>query len=193
MLKVMTVLILLFIGFLPKAFSETISWVDDAGGMHFTEQMSSVPKKYRNRINVREDLPKETPSNSSKLSKSQHIQNQNVSYSANQNASHASSGSSTSSQASDPNDSGMASSGSVQFKGNPLPPGFREAIHGYTKDRQKEAYESQSESRKIKTEAETKIYRNSDSAQQSRNQANRAQQSAQDLVNKARNSNMNRK
>jgi len=39
--------------------AETYSWVDDNGTYNFTEDYSSVPKKYRKKVKRREDLPQE--------------------------------------------------------------------------------------------------------------------------------------
>jgi len=37
--------------------AETYSWVDDRGTYNFTEDYSSIPKKYRNKVKRREDVP----------------------------------------------------------------------------------------------------------------------------------------
>lgn len=39
--------------------AETYSWVDDSGTYNYTEDYSSVPKKYRMKVKRREDLPQE--------------------------------------------------------------------------------------------------------------------------------------
>jgi len=40
--------------------AETYSWVDDSGTYNFTEDYSSIPRKYRKRVRRREDVPPET-------------------------------------------------------------------------------------------------------------------------------------
>lgn len=40
--------------------AETYSWIDDSGTYNFTEDYSSVPKKYRKRVKRRDDIPQET-------------------------------------------------------------------------------------------------------------------------------------
>lgn len=42
--------------------AETYSWVDDSGTYNFTEDYSSVPKKYRKKVRRREDIQQEVPS-----------------------------------------------------------------------------------------------------------------------------------
>lgn len=42
------------------AFGETYSWLDDRGTMHFTEDLSRVPKKFRKKMRVQTDLPSGT-------------------------------------------------------------------------------------------------------------------------------------
>lgn len=39
--------------------AETYSWVDDSGTYNYTENYSSVPKKYRMKVKRREDLPRD--------------------------------------------------------------------------------------------------------------------------------------
>jgi len=39
--------------------AETYSWVDDSGTYNYTEDYSSVPKKYRKNVKRREDLPRD--------------------------------------------------------------------------------------------------------------------------------------
>jgi len=41
--------------------AETYSWVDDSGTYNFTEDYSSIPKKYRKRVKRREDIQQEAP------------------------------------------------------------------------------------------------------------------------------------
>ncbi len=36
--------------------AETYSWMDDGGTFHFTEDYSRIPRKYRKRVNRRDDL-----------------------------------------------------------------------------------------------------------------------------------------
>lgn len=39
--------------------AETYSWIDDSGTYNFTEDPSSIPPRYRNKVNRREDLGKD--------------------------------------------------------------------------------------------------------------------------------------
>lgn len=39
--------------------AETYSWIDSSGTFHFTEDYSRIPKKYRNRVNRRDDMSSE--------------------------------------------------------------------------------------------------------------------------------------
>ena len=39
--------------------AETYSWVDDSGTYNFTEDYSSIPKKYQKKVKWREDLPQD--------------------------------------------------------------------------------------------------------------------------------------
>lgn len=39
--------------------AETYSWVDDSGTYNFTEDYSSVPKKYRKKVKQRDDVPQD--------------------------------------------------------------------------------------------------------------------------------------
>ncbi|MDD2272700.1 MAG: DUF4124 domain-containing protein [Desulfuromonadaceae bacterium] len=43
-------------------YAETYSWVDDSGTYNFTEDYSSVPRKYRKKVRRREDIQQEVPS-----------------------------------------------------------------------------------------------------------------------------------
>ena len=41
--------------FVPAASAEIYSWTDDSGNMHFTDRSESIPKKYRDKIEVNDD------------------------------------------------------------------------------------------------------------------------------------------
>lgn len=43
-------------------YAETYSWVDDSGTYNFTENYSSIPKKYRKKVKRSEDIQPETQS-----------------------------------------------------------------------------------------------------------------------------------
>lgn len=50
----------IYLGFIllsaAPLFAETYSWIDDSGTYNFTEDYSSVPKKYRKKVKWREDV-----------------------------------------------------------------------------------------------------------------------------------------
>lgn len=42
-----------------QGHAETYSWVDDSGTYNFAEDYSSVPKKYRKKVKLRDDVPQD--------------------------------------------------------------------------------------------------------------------------------------
>lgn len=57
----MKIIIWLGIILLPttQLYAETYSWIDDNGTYNFTENYSSIPKKYRKKVKRRDDLPQD--------------------------------------------------------------------------------------------------------------------------------------
>lgn len=58
-------LLLMFPLFLSPAHAVTYSWTDEAGTIHFTEDMGTVPESLRNKVTIvgeAENSPEETPS-----------------------------------------------------------------------------------------------------------------------------------
>ena len=51
-----SLLLALALALAAPAFGDTYSWLDDKGTMHFTEDLSRVPKKYRKKMRVQSDL-----------------------------------------------------------------------------------------------------------------------------------------
>ncbi|MFA7403726.1 MAG: DUF4124 domain-containing protein [Pelobacteraceae bacterium] len=45
--------------FTTQLHAETYSWIDDSGTYNFTEDYSSIPKKYRKKLKRRDDVPQE--------------------------------------------------------------------------------------------------------------------------------------
>jgi hypothetical protein len=43
----------------PPLYADTYSWIDENGTYNFTEEYSSVPKKFRKKVKRREDIPQE--------------------------------------------------------------------------------------------------------------------------------------
>lgn len=59
-----SIVIALVLALAAPVCAETYSWLDENGTFHFTEDPSRIPKKYRNRVNVRGDMsaaPEQTP------------------------------------------------------------------------------------------------------------------------------------
>ena len=57
-INLITVIALLscgLIAFVPAAWAEIYSWTDESGNMHFTDRSESIPKKYRDKIELNED------------------------------------------------------------------------------------------------------------------------------------------
>lgn len=54
-MRIIPFLLLLYFVSIGQLDAMTYSWVDDAGTYNFTEDLSSVPKKYRKRVNRRDD------------------------------------------------------------------------------------------------------------------------------------------
>ncbi len=53
-------LVIIFAVLVPCSYAEMYRWVDERGGVHFTDDLSSIPEKYREDAETRKPL-KETP------------------------------------------------------------------------------------------------------------------------------------
>jgi hypothetical protein len=166
---------------------EVISWTDDYGVFHFTDQYSNVPQKYMKKIRVREDIKLNPPeANPALPSKPKHSKKINTLVKYQQNSGdnpirvpstkphHVQGGSAGQSD-------GHRSDGKEDFNR------MRREIHRDTKQSQEDAYNSQSDARKATIKAEKEINKAANVGQSQINDARKAQQNAQDLINRARN------
>lgn len=55
-----TFTVAILIGIVPLAFGQMYKWVDEKGTVHFTDDLSKIPEKYRAEAESRK-VPKETP------------------------------------------------------------------------------------------------------------------------------------
>jgi uncharacterized protein (DUF885 family) len=149
------------------ACAEVYSWVDETGGMHFTDQYSNIPAQYVKKVKVREDINQE-PSLNNPASLKAH-QKHNVVPKQRTDLPH------------DINTSRVNSplNSNMEFRR------YRRDVHRDTRRSQKEIYNSQNDARKGMIEAENKIHKTENAVQQSINQMQQEQQKA---INRARNS-----
>jgi hypothetical protein len=165
---------------------EVISWVDDAGVMHFTDQYSSIPPKYMNKVNIREDIS-QVPAPYSPPAKLK----RKVKGSSQVKADHSSNGTKTIDQPRVPtvqNDNHQQH----QFDGRIEPKKFRGRVNEDTRRSQDEIYNSQTDARKAANEAQRQIDKAANVGQQQINDARQSQQRAQDIINNSRNTGMKR-
>ena len=58
-MKFIILLIIIFVVIVPPVYGEMYKWVDEKGTVHFTDDLSSIPEKYRQDAETRKP-PKET-------------------------------------------------------------------------------------------------------------------------------------
>jgi hypothetical protein len=168
------------------ASAETFSWTDDAGGLHFTDQYYNVPQKYQGKINIRADINQEPSSYITESPKPKQKKNKGSQYSSKQKNNRNSSTDSAVNHSQVPVVSGT-NSPEINHDRRNESERYRRTIHTDTRRSQKEAYDSQSEARKATISAERQINNAANVGQQSINSAQQAQQKAQDMINKGRN------
>ena len=59
-MRLLIFVIMLATVFVPSSYGEMYKWVDDKGAVHFTDDVSNIPEKYRENAETRKS-PKETP------------------------------------------------------------------------------------------------------------------------------------
>jgi hypothetical protein len=165
---------------------EVISWVDDAGVMHFTDQYSSIPPKYMNKVNIREDIS-QVPTSYSPPAKLK----RKVKGSSQQKPDHSSNGTKTVDQprvstVQKDNHQQHQDYGSIESKK------FRRRINEDTRRSQTEIYNSQTDARKAANDAQRQIDKAANVGQQLINDVRQSQQRAQDMINNSRNTGMKR-
>jgi clan AA aspartic protease (TIGR02281 family) len=54
--------VVIFILLPPAGYGEMYKWVDEKGAIHFTDDLSNIPEKFRPSVQLRNDFPRETSS-----------------------------------------------------------------------------------------------------------------------------------
>jgi hypothetical protein len=177
---------LLLATYANNANSETISWTDDAGGMHFTDQLNTVPKKYMKQITVRDDINGLAPADNEQPSRKPRPNREPANSLKNRANQSANVGATN--QPPPSGTSEVSAAERAQHRGSPsLPHGFRRAVHKNTRRQQNDIYNSQTDARKQMNDAENSINKSRNVGQQAIDKAHQDQQKAQDLINKSRN------
>jgi hypothetical protein len=177
--------IALFLLIASPVYAEVISWVDDAGTMHFTDQYSSIPPRYINKVNIRDDISQVPPPFNPPANLKRKLKNSSQTK-PDQRSSGGSSEQSRVPTVQEGNHSLHLNEGNVEFKK------FRRRVHEDTKRSQTEIYDSQTDARKATNEAQRQIDKAKNVGQQQINDAHQAQQRAQDMINNSRNTGMKR-
>jgi hypothetical protein len=167
-------------------FGDVISWVDDSGVMHFTDQYSSIPSKYINKVNIREDIS-QVPAPYSPPAKLK----RKVKGSSQVKSDHSSNGTKSIDQPGGPtfqrdNHQQHQHDGSIESNK------FRRRVNEDTRRSQNEIYNSQTDARKAANDAQRQIDKAANVGQQLINDAHQSQQRAQDMINNSRNTGMKR-
>ncbi len=184
------IFLLLVMSFSTNASAEIISWIDEAGVVHFTDQFSNVPQKYENIIKIRDDSGQEPTSISTVPPEPKH-KLKSVTTNSKQMIDRNASGITDNNQSNIP-DVYRANFRDRNHDRNLEAKKYRRKIQEDTRRSQADAYNSQSDARKATIDAENKINKAANVGPKSINDAHQAQQRAQDLINKARNTGTSR-
>jgi hypothetical protein len=179
------VISLLIISTSTKASAEIYSWVDESGGVNFTDQYSNVPAKYLNSVKVRDDAGQRIPDNRSVPSKAP--RKQKIAVPTSSKPTLYNNLNETKINIHEPP---SVFGGNHDVYNNKSKHGvrkFRRKVKENTKRSQKNAYDSQSDARKATIDAERQIDKAKNAGQESINKVQQEQQKAQDLINRARN------